>query len=139
MFCYPVILEHTDDTHDVIVEFVDVPGVFSVGDTEEDALLNASDALETALFYLMQERKPIPMASALNGRPCVVLPVLIAGKIALYNAMLASGTRKVDLARRLNLAPTLIDRLLSLKHKSRIEQIETALALLGKHLIVDVD
>ncbi|MEI2782619.1 MAG: hypothetical protein V9H25_15725 [Candidatus Competibacter sp.] len=38
----------------------------------------------------------------------------------------------------LNLAPTLVDRLLSLHHKSRIEQIETALAALGKRLVVDV-
>ncbi|MCX7096122.1 MAG: hypothetical protein NTY50_22125 [Methylobacter sp.] len=52
--------------------------------------------------------------------------------------MLATGTRKADLARNLNIAPTLVDRLLSLRHKSRIEQIETALALLGKRLLVDV-
>jgi antitoxin HicB len=38
----------------------------------------------------------------------------------------------------LNLAPTLVDRLLSLRHKSRIEQIETALAAFGKKLVVDV-
>jgi len=139
MFCYSVILEHTDDTHEYIVEFVDVPGVFSVGDTEEDALLNAADALETAFFYMMQERKPIPTASPLNGAKGVVLPVLIAGKVALHNAMIASGTRKADLARKLNIAPTLVDRLLSLKHKSRIEQIETALALLDKRLLVDVN
>ena len=49
-----------------------------------------------------------------------------------------AGKRKADLARMLNLAPTLVDRLLSLHHKSRIEQIETALAVLGKRLVVDV-
>lgn len=49
--------------------------------------------------------------------------------------MLAKGLRKADLARMLNLLPTLTDRLLSLRHKSRIEQIETAL---GKRLVVDV-
>ncbi len=139
MFIYPVILEHTDDTDEYIVEFIDVPGVFSVGDTEEEALLNAADALETAFFYLMQARKPIPSASPLNGKLGVALSVLIAGKVALYNAMLATGTRKADLARKLNIAPTLVDRLLSLKHKSRIEQIETALALLDKRLLVDVN
>ena len=139
MFFYPVILEHTDDTYEYIVEFIDVPGVFSVGDTKEDALLNAADALETAFFYLMQERKPIPTASPLNGSKGVVLPVLVAGKVALHNAMIASGTRKADLARKLNIAPSLVDRLLSLKHKSRIEQIEAALALLDKRLLIDVN
>lgn len=138
MFYYPVTIEHDIETHQFIVEFVDVTGVYSVGDTSDDALLNAADALETAFFYLMQERKPIPAASPLDGRPGVVLPVLAAGKVALHNAMIAGGVRKADLARKLNIAPTLVDRLLSLKHKSRIEQIETALALLDKRLLVEV-
>ena len=68
----------------------------------------------------------------------MALKVVAAGKVALYNALLAAGKRKADLARMLNLAPTLVDRLLSLHHKSRIEQIETALAVLGKRLVVDV-
>ena len=139
MFYYPVVVEQDEETKQFIVEFVDMPGTFSDGDTFDEALLNAADALETALFYLMQERKPIPLASPLNSRPGVALSVLIAGKVALYNAMLATGTRKSDLARKLNIAPMLVDRLLSLKHKSRIEQIETALALLDKRLLVDVN
>jgi hypothetical protein len=40
--------------------------------------------------------------------------------------------------RKLNLSPTVVDRLLSLTHASRIEQIETALAALGKKLVVGV-
>ncbi len=139
MFYYPVAIEQDTETGQFIVEFIDVPAVYSVGESGEEALLNAADALETAFFYLMQERKPIPVASPLNSKPGVALSVLIAGKVALYNAMLATGTRKADLARKLNIAPTLVDRLLSLKHKSRIEQIETALALLDKHLLVDVN
>jgi len=139
MFVYPALVEHDAETGQFMVEFPDVPAVYSAGDDYDDALLNAADALETAFFHLMQERKPVPIASPLNGRPGVTLPVLVAGKVALHNAMLASGTRKADLARKLNVAPTLVDRLLSLKHKSRIEQIETALALLDKRLIVDID
>ena len=67
------------------------------------------------------------------------LSVMMAGKVALYNAMLSLGIRKADLARKLNMAATLVDRLVSLKHNSRIEQIETALALLDKRLLVDVN
>jgi antitoxin HicB len=48
------------------------------------------------------------------------------------------GRKIADLARMLKLASTLADRLLSLRHKSRIEQIETAVAVLGKKLVVDV-
>ncbi len=138
MFCYPVNLEKDPDSGQVIVDFIDIPFVHSIGDDEDEALLNAVDALETAFAVIMNSREPIPAATPANNRPCVSVPVLIAGKVALYNAMLATGTRKADLARKLNIAPNLVDRLLSLRHKSRIEQIETALALLGKRLLVDV-
>ena len=51
--------------------------------------------------------------------------------------MLASGKRKADLARALNVSPPLVDRLISMRHKNGIDQIETALAALNKHLAVD--
>lgn len=138
MFCYPVNLEKDPASGQVIIDFIDIPFAHSVGDDIDEALLNAVDALETAFESIMSSRKPIPVASPAKNRPCVSVPVLIAGKVALYNAMLATGTRKAELARKLNIAPNLVDRLLSLRHKSRIEQIETALALLGKRLLVDV-
>jgi antitoxin HicB len=86
----------------------------------------------------MDDRQRIPYPSAPDGKPVVILPVVVSGKIILHNTMLDAGKKKADLARMLNLAPTLVDRLLSLRHKSRIEQIETALAIFGKRLVVDV-
>ncbi len=136
MLIYPVTL--SDDEGTTLVEFPDVPEAITYGETRSEALLYAEDALITLFEAYMDEGKPIPPPSSLDDRPGVVLPVLVAGKVALYNAMLAADKRKADLARMLNLAPTLIDRLLSLRHKSRIEQIETALAVLGKRLVVDV-
>ncbi|MEI7869909.1 MAG: hypothetical protein WCI11_18635 [Candidatus Methylumidiphilus sp.] len=38
----------------------------------------------------------------------------------------------------MNITPIMAERLLSLRHKSRIEQIENALAIFGKRLVVDV-
>lgn len=139
MLCYPVNLMKDADTGAVVVEFPDIPFAHSVGDDEGEALLNATDALTTAFEIFEERREPIP-APSVPGKeqPVVVLPVVMAGKVALYNALLSTDKRKADLARMLNLAPTLVDRLLSLRHKSRIEQIETALAVLGKRLVVDV-
>ena len=115
-----------------LVEFPHVPEAITYGETRDEALLHAEDALITLFEAYRDDGKPIPMPSPFEDRSGVMLPVLIGGKVALYNAMLAAGKRKVDLARMLNMTPTLIDRLLSLRHKSRIEQIETALAALGK-------
>ena len=137
MLSYPVTLTPAEEGG-FVVTFQDIPEAITQGEDEQDALVWALDALETILEAYMDDKQRIPYPSPAKGHPCVVLPVLVAGKVALYNSMLDAGKKKADLARAMNLAPTLVDRLLSLRHKSRIEQIETALAALGKKLVVDV-
>jgi antitoxin HicB len=137
MLIYPV--EFTpDDNNTLLVTFPDIPEAVTYGETEAEALLWAEDALMVILESYIDDKQPIPAPSPLNGRPGVALKVAAAGKVALHNALLEAGKRKADLARMMNLAPSLVDRLLSLSHKSRIEQIETALAAMGKRLVVDV-
>jgi antitoxin HicB len=139
MLCYPAILEKDPETGTVLVSFPDIPFAHAVGDDEGEALLNAEDALVTAFEIFEEKREAIPMPSqAVEGQPVAILSVIVAAKVALYNTMLSESKRKADLARILNVAPTLVDRLLSFRHKSRIEQIETALAALGRRLVVDV-
>ena len=137
MFAYPVILT-PDDNDTLMVTFPDIPEAITYGETEAEALVWALDALETMLESYMDDKQRIPYPSPADGRPVVVLPVVAAGKVVLYNTLLEAGKRKADLARLLNLSPTVVDRLLSLRHKSKIEQIETALAAFGKRLVVDV-
>lgn len=137
MLTYPVTLT-PDDNDTFLVTFPDVPEAITFGETKEEALVYALDALETILDAYMDDRKRIPYPSPAEGRPVVVLPVVVAGKVILHNTLIDAGKRKADLARLLNLSPTVVDRLLSLHHKSRIEQIETALAAFGKKLVVDV-
>lgn len=137
MLIYPVHLEPQPEGG-FVVTFPDIPEAITQGEDEADAMVWAEDALMTMLEAYMSDRQKIPAPSPLKGRKGVVLPAAVAGKVALYNTMLEKGKRKADVARMLNLAPTLVDRLLSLRHKSRIEQIETALAVFGKRLVVDV-
>ena len=137
MFAYPVVLT-PDDNDTLMVTFPDIPEVVTYGETETEALAWGLDALETMLESYMDDKQRIPYPSPANGRPVVVLPVVVAGKVILHNSLLEAGKRKADLARLLNLSPTVVDRLLSLRHKSRIEQIETALAIFEKKLVVDV-
>jgi len=137
MLIYPVQLE-PDDNETILATFPDVPEAVTFGDDEADAREHAVGALITIFSAYMDDRKRIPMPSPLRDRPGVVLPVGVSAKVLLWNSMLDAGMRKADLARRLNLSPPVIDRLLSLTHASRIEQIETALAALGKKLVVGV-
>ncbi|WP_295430720.1 type II toxin-antitoxin system HicB family antitoxin [uncultured Thiodictyon sp.] len=139
MLCYPATLERDNESGAVLAGFADIPFAHTVGDDDAEALLNAVDALTTAFEVFVERRERIPEPSApANHQPVVVLPVVVAGKVALHNALIAAAMPKADLARKLNIAPMLVDHLLSFRHHSRIEQIETALAVLDKRLAVEV-
>lgn len=60
-------------------------------------------------------------------------------KAALHNAMINTGTRKADLARKLNQKGPQIDRLLDVSHASKVETLEQALYLLGYEVEVSVN
>lgn len=137
MLAYPIDL-NPDTNGTLLVTFPDFKEAVTFGEDEGDALLRAVDALETVLAARIDEREDIPLPSAAAGRPCAVLPALTAAKVLLYRAMREAGVRKADLARRLGWHGPQIDRLLDLNHASRLDQIEAALAALGKRLSVEI-
>lgn len=136
MLSYPVTL--TSDSNDsLLVTFLDVPEAITVGETVDEALAQALDALEAALEIYFDEKRPIPMPSkALPDQHVVTLPVLVASKVFLANEMIGQKVRKAELARRLNVNQVQVDRLLKFGHGSRIEMVEAALRALGKQLEV---
>lgn len=137
MFDYPVTVHH--EAGSVWVSCDDVPELASAGDTEEEALLDAIDGLETALSMYVERKVPIPLPSrAAPGQPMVCLPALTAAKAALWNAMQAQGVNKAEMARRLGVNRPQVDRLVDLLHRSKIEQVEHALAVLGQRIALTV-
>jgi antitoxin HicB len=54
-----------------------------------------------------------------------------AAKVELYRLMRRSAVGKAELARRLGAAPPQVDRLLDLRHSSRMDVIERAFHALG--------
>jgi antitoxin HicB len=137
MLKYPVILIPDAETQSLVVEFPDLPFCHSVGDDEAEALLNARDAIECALEIYFDEKRPVPLPSAaVPGQQAVHLPALITAKVLLWNEMQAQGVRKAELAMRLGCQMPQVERLLDLRHSSKIEQLEAALARLGKRLDV---
>lgn len=139
MFNYAVKLEHDDATGAYIASCRDLPLMNSVGDSVDEALLEAVDGIVTALSIEIDERRPIPAASsAKKGEHLVSLPVLVAMKAALHNAMIETGTRKADLARRLGQKAPQIDRLLDVEHSSKVETVELALHQLKRRIDLSV-
>jgi antitoxin HicB len=136
MFDYPVILTQDDGT--LLVTFPDVPEAITFGMDEDEALLQAVDALETGLSFYVEARKPLPVPSAAEGRPTVRPSALECAKLGVYQAMTEQGLRKTDLARRLGWHLPQVDRLFNLNHASRFDQIEAAARALGRHVEVRV-
>lgn len=118
-----------------IVTSRDIPILNSVGYTLEEALSEAQAGLETAFEIYMDDRESIPLPSkAQKGEHGVHLPVRVAAKVRLYNEMISQDVTKAELARRLGWLQKQADRLLSLKHSTKLESIESAFQALGKDL-----
>jgi antitoxin HicB len=60
-------------------------------------------------------------------------------KIVLWNSMMDRDMRKADLCRLLGVHQAQGDRLVDFLHTSKMEQLENALAALGKRLSVSVE
>jgi antitoxin HicB len=127
------------DTNDTILaEIPDVPGALTFGEDREEALLRAPDAIETVLIGYMVDRRDIPTPRAGAKGPFATLPALTEAKLALYTAMRIAKIGKAELARRLNCHMPQVDRLLDLRHASRLDQLEGAFRALGKQLSVQI-
>ena len=137
-FGYPASLAPQDDGS-ILVTFADVPGAVTDGETEAEALAQAVDCLVAALGGYIELRRDIPAPSRpRRARPLVILPPLVSAKLALYQALREAGLTRVALGRRLGVSEAAVRRLLDLDHRSHIGQVDAALTVLGKRLVVEV-
>ncbi len=127
MLRYPVVLER-DDNGTVLVSFPDIPEAHTFGINKEEALSRTVDAALTALDARIADRESIPTPSALkaDSAPHARLPALAEAKITLYRTMRAARMKKTQLARKLNVHLAQVDRLINLRHQSRLDQLEAA-------------
>lgn len=118
----------------------DLPLLNSYGDDEQHAVREAVDAIETTLSLYVDDRITIPEATPPEpGERVIYLPAVTVAKIVLWNTMMERGMRKADLCRLLGVSQTQGDRLVDFLHTSKMEQLESALAALGKRLAVSVE
>ncbi|WP_435952720.1 hypothetical protein [Dryocola sp. BD626] len=137
MFKYPASVSFDEDTGQYEIAYRDFNNLHSVALTEDDIELEARDGITAFIGDLIDSRIPIPEpSSAQEGEIVIHLPILTCMKAALHNAMISTGTRKADLARKLNQKGPQIDRLLDVSHASKVETLEQALYLLGYEVAV---
>jgi antitoxin HicB len=129
-FSYPATVEEPYPA-DFVVSFVDVPEAISGGDTREEALANASEALEIAIEHYLTLGRPVPNPrEAAKGEHPVALAPAVAARVLLTRAMADQQLTKVGLASRMNKDEKVVRRVLSGKGVS-LELILEALVAVG--------
>jgi len=128
---FPVNIE--PDEEFFLVTFPDIPEAITQGNDREDALRHAADALETALDFYFDGQRPVPTPSKpKRGQAVVELPVSVSAKVLLLNEMIRQKVKPAELARRLKTTPQEVNRLTSLRHRTKIDGIAGAMKVLGK-------
>lgn len=139
MFNYPATVSIDEETEQYEISFRDFDAASTIALNEDDIELDACEGLTAIIGDLIVLRMPLPEPSKpQKGDIFVHLSVLTSLKAALHNAMMSTGTRKTDLARKLNQKGPQIDRLLDVDYASKVETLEQALYLLGFEVGVSV-
>jgi antitoxin HicB len=139
MLAYPVILTADKEAGGFVVTFPDIPEAITQGETVDEALAMAAEALETAMDFYFDGKRAVPMPSPAKRRQQVVaLPLSVSAKVLLLNEMIRQQVRPSELARRLHTTPQEVNRLTNLHHTTKIDGIAGAMKVLGKTLEIRV-
>ena len=137
---FPVTLTPDEADGGFVVTFQDIPEAITQGETVEEALAMAQEALETAMEFYFEDNRAVPAPSKpKRGQHVVLLPASLSAKVLLLNEMVTQNIRPAELARRLNTTPQEVNRLTNLRHTTRIDGISAALQAMGRHLEVSQD
>lgn len=134
-FTYAVKLTPDKDDGGYVVTFRDLPEAITQGETIDEALAEAADALEEAIAARIDDSREIPVPSATKrGERTVSVPPSMALKAAVYLAVREAGISNSELARRMKLDEKEARRILDPHHPTKLPRIEEALSVLGRHV-----
>lgn len=118
-----------------MVSFPDIPEALTSGDTYDEAVSMAHDALLTAMDFYFEDRRAVPEPSkAAKGQVLISLPASVSAKVLLLNEMVRQNVRPIDLAARMGTTKQEVNRLTDLKHATKIDTVAKALQTLGLDL-----
>ena len=136
---YPARFVKDKNSGGFVITFPDVAEAITEADSMDEAIPMAEEALELALTFYTEASKDLPVPRPLKkGMRMVRVPALSEAKFMLYSALRSAGIRKVELARRLGCSPSQVDRLLDIRHRSKLDQLESAFAAIGKRLSIQL-
>jgi predicted RNase H-like HicB family nuclease len=105
---YPIAVENGDSTHAWGVIVPDLPGCFSAGDTLEEAMINAREAISAHIELLIEAGDDIPQVSAIHDLVGVAeYQGLTWALVDIDLSRLLGGSEKINVT----LPKSLIDRI----------------------------
>jgi antitoxin HicB len=138
-FQYPVLLRRAKEGGYVVTSR-DLPQLVTQGDSVQDALEEASDAMDEVFATYLTEGMDFPAPSKpRRGEHLVAPPPETVAKAALYVAMRHAGISNVQLAKRLGVDEKEVRRLLDPHYGSKLPRIAKAISLLGQRLVIGVE
>ncbi len=136
-YTYPVILTEDMDDGGYVVTCRDMPEAITQGDTIDEALAEAADALDEAICGCINHGRDIPEPSAeLAGERLVPVPVTTALKAAAYTKFRESGQTKVAVAETLHIKESEVRRILDPRHGTKADTLERFIRSLGGDVMV---
>ncbi|WP_186247365.1 hypothetical protein [Burkholderia gladioli] len=101
----------------------------------EDPTISARIVLLNALQVLISERVRVPQPSEPQENDVLVtLPASAALTVLLSNTMLEKGIVAAELARLMNVSRPEVTRMTNLRHQTKVDRVQDALAAMGAEL-----
>jgi antitoxin HicB len=124
---------------DFVVSVRDLPEVVTSGDTMEEAVELAADAIGVIVAGRIEDETSLPMPTpVMKGEISVPLDPQVAVKAAVYHLWRESRISKSELARRIGRTETEARRILSTRSRTKLDQMAEAARALGGRLVIGV-
>ena len=140
MVNYQALFQPDPQAGGFVITFPDFGWGVSQAESEVEALAMAEDLLLTLIGEHVKKGEGVPAARKRRSvrYRSIALPALASAKVELYQAFVASGMRKPELARRIGIPKPNLDRLFDLWHHSRLDQLEAAFLALHKRIWFEI-
>lgn len=123
----------------ITVTFPDIPEAITCGQTDKEAMASAKDVLLFAVEDYFEDGRKFPLArKGKEGETAVSVPASVYAKILLHNKALESGLSKAELSRKAGVRPPELQRILDVRHKTKIDTVGKVLDALGSPLQLSI-
>lgn len=133
---YPCEIKKDDDGK-YLVTFTDFPEALTEGDTEEEAIFNASEALTLTLEGRAEEGMPIPFPPQVDAGTMIYPSSRV--QAALLVRFSRKGRKMADIARSLGTSWPAASHMEDLHHWTTLRQLDKTASILGKRLVISFE